>query len=72
MKKQITNLIKVFGWLQIESNNPYMVSFFHEAKKYRINYYFTTGTLTIDFKEGRLGVHKNISLETLENILQNA
>lgn len=45
MRETIKNISLGYGAEQIESKNPYMDSYQHE--KGRINYYFSTGTLTL-------------------------
>jgi len=47
-KEQVIKLIEKYGWPQVDSKNPYMVSFVHpHDKSIRINYYFTSGTITL-------------------------
>jgi len=43
-------LLEAMGWIEIPSNNPYMHSYKKEDK--RMNYYFTTGTVTIQGTDG--------------------
>lgn len=43
---EIIKAIEASGWLSIPSKNPYMVSWTNPFKQ-RLNFYFTTGTITI-------------------------
>ena len=69
-KESVIELLSAFGWIDIrQEENPYMLSFKNEQNEKRINYYFTTGTITC---QGEIfcSVYKNITLEGLEDKLQ--
>ena len=51
MKEQFQSLAEAYGYLSIESKNPLMWSYRNESQTVRINYYFTTGTLTIQYSK---------------------
>lgn len=66
-ENEITGLVGAYGWEQIPSKNPYMYSYTHKEKG-RMNFYFTTGTLTLQNSEGKLKTSRGImTLEALEN-----
>ena len=48
-----------------------MISFKKEEESpCRINYYFTTGTVQVQFTDGRQAqIHKNVTLDQFEDIL---
>lgn len=53
MKKKIEQIAEAYGWFKVHSKNPYMISFKQEEDPtVRINFYFTTRTVTAQ-KEGR-------------------
>lgn len=62
-------LLKAFSWKKIDSLNPYMVSYVKEETNIRLNYYFTTNTLTVDTKKEPCHVHRNVTSANLEEIL---
>lgn len=67
--KKATELLQAFGWVSIESRNPVMYSFSNDDGK-RLNWYFTTGTITIQSDKGYFKAYRNIlTLEQLEAIL---
>lgn len=71
-------LLQAFGYKQVESNNAHMWSYKNKDTGYRLNYYFNTGTLTIqtppdsEHKYGKMIVNeKNIkTLDEIDKILQ--
>lgn len=66
---EIEQLISAYGYEPIESKNPYMRSYANEEK--RINYYFTSGTVTVqrfDRIGGCISI-KNATAETVEDYL---
>lgn len=71
MKLQdIEELLQAYSWFPVASKNSWMCSFVHEISQARMNYYVTTGTFTIDTKDGRCHVFRDIeTLEELEKIL---
>lgn len=61
-------LIENFGWVRLVSKNPYMVSF-SKDREFRMNIYFTTGTITIQDKDQNMTTYKDVhSLEEIEKI----
>jgi hypothetical protein len=60
IKSTFDALAGAYGVSCIESKNPVMWSYRHDEKKYRINYYFTTGTLTIQFANGKIMTFRKI------------
>lgn len=67
MKEDIIDIIKVYGWTGIKSKNPYMYSFMNGDK--RLNYYFTTGTITIQSPTMAIVSLKNATLDKVEDLL---
>lgn len=71
--EEIKNLAGAYSWLPIESKNKYMISFKHEETEARMNIYFTTMTITIqwpyELNKKPKSYKKVNSLEELENIL---
>lgn len=68
--KQIKQLVTSFGWKDIgKVLNPYMISFLHEETKARMNVYYTTMTVTIQYRDKPPKTMRNIDLITLENLL---
>lgn len=71
---QIKELVCAFGWTDLgDQKNSFMISFRHEESKYRLNIYYTTGTVTLQAPRSRFPkTWKGIdSLDKLEGILQN-
>lgn len=66
-KDQFTELAIALSWGPIESKNPYMISFKREDE--RLNYYFTTGTVTVQSPAGIPRTQKDITIEKLEPFL---
>ena len=72
-KEQVIKLITDYGWPQVESKNPYMVSFVHpEDKAIRINYYFTSWTITLQAPNHQIVIIKDITIDDLEDLFLNA
>lgn len=73
LAEQITELAGAYGFIEVKSKNPHMISFQKEEDTdCRINFYFTTGTLTVQYRSAKpSSVHRNITLEAFEDILQN-
>ena len=63
----IKHLMHIYGWQFVTSKNPNMISFVNDEA--RINYYFTTGTITKqDFTGGFESVH-DATLKDIEGLL---
>lgn len=63
-------ILNSYGWLEIESRNPYMKSFRKEETRRRLNFYYTTNTFTIDYEDGTCKVHRQVDTpEKLEEII---
>lgn len=60
-------LIESFGWLSVYSKNPLMKSFI--KGDVRLNYYFTTGTITFQSKGEPCETYRDLTMLELENIL---
>lgn len=58
--------IEESGWLRIPSKNPYMISFLND-KNYRLNFYFTTNTLTIQNREDNINLTYR-DIDTVEKL----
>lgn len=59
-----------YSWQSIPSKNPWMLSFAQEDPYRRMNYYFTTGTVTIQDASGNIKTWRMIrSLDQFEEIL---
>ena len=71
--EEIKQLAEAYGFLEIESKNPHMYSFQKEENNdARINVYFTTGTVTVQYKSAKpMKSHKQVELEEFEDILMN-
>lgn len=68
-QEQIRGLVGAYGWEEIPSRNPYMYSYKGNFGE-RMNFYYTTGTLTIQTQDGKLKMTKNIrTLEELEKAI---
>ena len=66
--ERLKELVEALGWKEILSKNDKMFSFVKDDL--RLNYYFTTGTVTIQGPNRGIGVHKDvINLVTLEEII---
>lgn len=67
-KSRINEILGAYGWEDMGvQKNPVMYSYQDEEKTKRLNYYFTTGTLTIQSVEWRynkpIAIHKDILTE---------
>jgi len=62
-------LLECYGWKEIESKNPIMYSYKQENTNVRLNYYFTTGTVTQQTPAGKYkrwnGVHSDNEIEDI-------
>lgn len=69
-KENIIHLVAAFGWSQILSKNPYMLSFVKDdAPEYiRMNVYFTKMTIQIQYEDGRQSINKDCTLSELETL----
>ena len=69
MKEEFKKIIEAYGWDTIASSNPLMDSYINPHKKgQRINYYFTSGTLTYQ-DNGAIEVIRKATESDLEDIL---
>lgn len=68
-KQTVIEMIEALGWDNIPCKNEYMVSFM-KRKDYptRLNVYFTSGTIQIQ-KEDFQKIHRNCTLEEIEQII---
>jgi len=70
--QNIKGLAGAYGFIEIlPQKNPVMISFAKEEESpCRINYYFTTGTVQVQFKNGRHPIlERNVTLDQFEDIL---
>ena len=66
---EIAGLVGAYGWEEFFSKNPYMYSYVHK-KNGRMNYYYTTGTLTVQDKNYNLTLNQKIkTLEEFESVI---
>ncbi len=64
------DIAAAYGWHQIPSKNPLMVSFVHDDKGARMNVYHTTMTVTIQQGDEPCITHREVdSLELFESVL---
>lgn len=65
-------LLKAFGWREIGSRNPLMLSFIKEEDDdFRLNIYYTTGTVTMQGRDGSFRSIKDvINIEQLEDFIR--
>lgn len=63
-KDQFTELAVALSWGPIVSKNPYMISF--KRNDERLNYYFTSGTMTVQSETKPIRTLKNTTLDTIE------
>lgn len=70
-KKQLIELMNALGFKETSSKNVYMLSFFKEETNDnpRVNIYFTTMTVQIQWRDGRAEVHKGVDSGELEDLL---
>lgn len=59
--KMWDELLKTYAWEQIVSKNPYMYSYFNKDKQFRLNHYFTTGTITVQGDDIEIQTFKGIN-----------
>ncbi len=67
MNEEIKQLVEAYGGEEIESKNPHMTSF--RINDDRINYYFTTGTTTIQNETDAPSKYVIKTLEDMEEML---
>jgi len=61
-------LLEVYGWKEVESKNKLMYSFQKDDR--RLNWYFTTSTITIQGRDGECHKFYKVSTdEQLEDII---
>lgn len=48
--KQVRDLTRAYGWHEIPSKNPHMISFKREEGTVRLDIYYTTGTFSLNDK----------------------
>lgn len=72
---KIDGLVGAYGWVPIESKDPHMFSWQKEKEtvwgiqRSRLNFYFTTGTITIS-GQGKVETSRDIdTYEKLEEIV---
>jgi hypothetical protein len=73
IKKQqsFTSLAKAYGYFEIESTNKNMWSWRCDDNHFRINYYFTNGTVTIQGPTISCLTYKNVQTENaFEDVLE--
>ena len=58
MDPKIKGILEALGWEEIVSKNEKMYSFLKEDM--RLNYYFTTGTTTIQNQKGRIQTYRDV------------
>lgn len=72
---KIIELAEAFGWQQIISKNPYMISFIHrDFPNHRINVYFTKMTVQVQrLDQDRSGgaIYKDVTMAKLEEIFED-
>jgi hypothetical protein len=64
---EVDGLIQNCGWEKGESKNPLMYSYFQENR--RLNYYFTSGTITIDERGKKCLVYRDLSILEIEKVI---
>lgn len=73
--QQIKGLAGAYGFIEVlPQKNPHMISFRKEEDgDARINYYFTTGTVQVQYKNEikPQRIERKVTLEMFEDILQN-
>jgi hypothetical protein len=62
-------LLACYGYEVILSKNPIMSSYINEDKGLRLNYYFTTGTLTVQNKSGKFQKWPDVTNDNVEEVL---
>ncbi len=70
-REELKQFLEAFGWIDLgKVKNPYMYSFVKEETNERLNYYHTTGTVTIQKGRNPCKTYRTITkLDELENIL---
>lgn len=70
MNSMIKDIILKHGWVEVESKNKYMFSFvLPNDSNTRINYYFTSGTVTLQSPNNPIVVMKEVTPEEMEQAL---
>lgn len=65
-------LSEAYNWIPVTSKNFLMYSYVQESPRRRLNYYPSTGTITIQSDSGEIQTYRMIrSLDQLEEILCN-
>lgn len=67
MKESIIEILEALGYEKIVSKNQYMLSF--KKGDIRVNYYFTTGTLSIEGKHVVSRYIRNATPSLIEEFL---
>jgi len=67
MSDQVTELAAALGWQSIPSKNPHMISFMRED--YRINYYYTNGTITKQSPHTQIKTIRDAELDDIEILM---
>lgn len=69
VKDQVKELAHAYGWFDVVSKNPWMVSFKHpEDNNIRLNVYHTVMTITVQWN-GECETYKRQTLSSFEDIL---
>ncbi len=61
------NLLEAYGWEEIPSKNKLMQSFVKDNE--RLNYYFTTGTVTIQGGDNPITIRDIMTEEQMEGLI---
>ena len=63
-KEQIIQIAENFGWTDlVPQKNPWMISFTYKDTGTRCNVYYTTGTVSIQKKDGTFKYYYNTDTE---------
>lgn len=72
--EKIIELAAAFGWNELPSKNPYMISFIHgDFPNHRINVYFTKMTVQVqrlDLDRSGGAIYKDVTMAKLEEIFE--
>lgn len=73
MKEQLIQIAAELGWEEVvPQRNPVMISFCQDyGMNPRVNVYFTTMTVSVQYKSGKASYHKDVTLEEFREILNN-
>lgn len=71
--KKEKELLEAFGWEEKKSPNPWMKSWVKDVdgNKFRINFYYTTRTVTVQGDGGSCDTYREVDILKLEDIIQN-